>query len=284
MRNKKIIYSLLGILLAVSLILAGVIFYSQNQKLKVTFLDVGQGDAILISKGANQILIDGGASAQKVLEKLGERVPFWDRDIEVVLATHPDADHIGGLVSVVEKYAVNTVIDNGVKSESQVCEKFKETIGNENINELEGIAGMKIRIGDEAEMEILAPDGTQAKENPKDTNAGSIVSKLTYGENKFLFTGDISYDNEKALVDGGQDISANYLKISHHGSKYATSQMFLDKVKPRVAVVSVGADNRYGHPSPDVIVRLDENGIEIKRTDQDGDIGYECGKGECLQK
>src|SRR3989339_1712300 len=231
MPKKKITYSLIIVLFITALILAGIIFYSQSRKLKVVFLDVGQGDSILISRGSNQILIDGGVSGQKVLEKLGEYVPFWDRDIEILLATHPDADHITGLVAVMEKYEVGAVIDNGVASQSQVYAKFKETIENRKINEIEGRSGLRIKIGEDAEMEIVAPDGTQPKDNPKDTNASSIVSKLTYGENKFLFTGDISYDNEKVLVDSSRDIRADYLKVSHHGSKYATSQMFLDRVK-----------------------------------------------------
>lgn len=286
MPRRKIIYSLIFIALAVSIILFGIIQKRKNPKLEVTFLDVGQGDAILISRGDNQILIDGGPSGQKILEKLGENIPFWDRKIEMVMATHPDADHIAGLVDVMEKYEVQTVVDNGVSSDSQVYQKFKSTIGQYGINEVEGKENMKIKIGSEAEMEIMAPDGNQNKNNPKDTNATSIVSRLNYGVNNFLFTGDMSYDNEAALAESGKNLESNYLKVSHHGSKYATSQLFLDKVQPKVAIISVGNGNRYGHPSPDVMERLKENGIEIHRTDQEGDIYYVCqdSKNGCIPR
>ena len=273
---RKLIYGLLLALFAVSLILAGIIFYSRNQNLKVIFLDVGQGDAILISEGNRQVLIDGGPGGKIIMEKLGKFVPFWDRNIEIVIATHPDQDHIAGLVDTAKNYKIGRFIGNGVETDSQIYQKLKQIIQEKNISELEGGKGMKIKWGDNVQVEILSPDGSQAKNNPKDTNAASIVSRLSFGDESFLFTGDISYDQEKELADGSQNVSAGYLKVSHHGSKYSTSQIFLDKIQPRTAIISVGADNRYGHPSPDVIARLEENRIEILRTDQDGDISYVC--------
>jgi competence protein ComEC len=274
MAKKKLIFSLLLILLVLTIILANVIFHSQSQKLAVVFLDVGQGDAVLISQGSQQILIDGGPNGQLALEKLGKYIPFWDRNIEVIIATHPDQDHIDGLIDVMEKYDVAQVIDNGVSSDSQVYKKFKETIKNKNIKELEGRAGVKIKISDLAELEILAPDGNQPKNNPKDTNLSSIVSKLTCKEKTFFLTGDLPFEGEEALMKSGADISSKILKVAHHGSKYATSEEFLSRVSPNEAVVSVGKNNRYGHPATEALERLSSRGIKILRTDETGDIEY----------
>lgn len=207
MPKRKILYSFLAILLLASLIMAGIIFYSRSQKLKVIFLDVGQGDAILIEQGNKQILVDGGPDGQKIMEKLGKYIPFWDRNIELVITTHPDQDHISGLIDVVGKYDVGEVIGNDVASESQVYKKFKEVIRSGNVSEAEGVSGMKIKLSNGAEMEILSPDGTQAKDNPKDTNLSSITARLVYGKNSFLLTGDLPIEGEQKIIKKDMDIS-----------------------------------------------------------------------------
>ncbi|MDR3559534.1 MAG: MBL fold metallo-hydrolase, partial [Candidatus Pacebacteria bacterium] len=194
---------------------------------------------------------------------------------EAVIATHPDADHITGLIDVMKNYTVDKVIYTGVSSSSQTYASFENTIKNKNIAELEGKVGMKIKL-DGGEMDILYPDGTEDKNNPKDTNLTSVVARLTFGRNSFLFTGDLPTDGEAALLASGQNISAQILKVAHHGSKYATSEAFLAAVKPEEAVVSVGAKNRYGHPAPEVMERLAADKMKIYRTDQQGDIVYDC--------
>lgn len=274
-RNKKA-YLIILLLLAVSLILAGIIFSSRNQKLKIIFLDVGQGDAILISRGSNQILIDGGPNGQIIMEKLGKYLPFWDRQIEMLIATHPDSDHISGLIDAMENYQIGQVIDNGVSSESQVYKRFKEVIQEKNIRETEGKKGVKIKLAEDIPIEILSPDGTQAKDNPKDTNVSSIVAKLTYGPNSFLFTGDLTSEGELKLTGAGTGLASQVLKVGHHGSKYSTNQEFLDLINPQEAIISVSQNNRYGHPASEVMERLKEKGIKILRTDEVGDISYDC--------
>ena len=262
-------------LTAIAGILAGILWYSQKQELKIIFLDVGQGDAILIEQGSKQILIDGGPDGKKVMEKLGEYVPFWDRNIEVVIATHPDEDHISGLTDVLENYNIGESIDNGVEADTQVYKKYKDIISTKNINHIEGKAGMEIKLDNNAKLDILSPDGTQDKNNPKDTNISSIVSKLVYGENSFLFTGDFTTEGEPSLINKQIDLNSRVLKIAHHGSKYATSDEFLNAVNPQEAVISVGKNNRYGHPAQEVLDRLGAHKINIKRTDQVGDIEYD---------
>ncbi|MFA7319322.1 MAG: ComEC/Rec2 family competence protein [Parcubacteria group bacterium] len=272
MKHKKYIYILIAGLLALSLILAAIIFSSRNQKLKVIFLDVGQGDAILIEKGTNQILIDGGASSQKELEELGKYIPFWDREIETVIVTHPDQDHIGGLIGVLKSYRVCSEVDNFADGDSEAYKNYLQLISDKKIERLRGEGGMNIKL-DDATLSLLYP-GTDLVNNSKDTNADSIVAKLTTGQNIFLFTGDFPTTQDARIFASGVDLSATVLKVAHHGSKYATSDEFLDRVKPREAIISVGANNRYGHPAPEVLDKLKARGILIKRTDQVGDIVY----------
>lgn len=273
MRHKKIGYSIIIILFLTSLILAGIIFHNENQTLEIVFLDVGQGDAILIQRGSNQILIDGGANEQKELAALGKYIPFWDRTIEVMIATHPDQDHIGGLLGVMKNYEVCEVINNSAHSDSLVYASYLKMIEDKKIERLRGSEGMNIKLGDML-LAILYP-GENLTDNPKDTNADSLVAKLTYRDNSFIFTGDFPTEEDAKIFSLGEDLSAKVLKVAHHGSKYATSEEFLDKVKPREAVISVGKNNRYGHPAPEVIEKLKARGILVKRTDEIGDIIYE---------
>jgi competence protein ComEC len=270
MSRRKLIYSGIIILLIFSLILSWRIF-SSSQELKVYFLDVGQGDAILISQGSQQVLIDGGPSEQVLLEKLGQFIPFWDRKIETLIATHPDKDHIAGLLAVMKNYQVGALINSRVPQESEISQEFEKLISQEKITEIAGEPGLKINWPDGASLKIL-----EAK-IAKDTNQGSIVARLDFGEDSFLFTGDITENEEKDLISKIPDaLPADFLKIAHHGSKYATSAEFLDSVKPEEAIISVGQNNRYGHPTEEVLSRLGEKGITILRTDQSGDIIYDC--------
>ncbi|OGI16980.1 MAG: hypothetical protein A2Z52_02650 [Candidatus Moranbacteria bacterium RBG_19FT_COMBO_42_6] len=274
-RNSKLIYLTLVGLLALSLILAGIIFYSSRRDLRVIFLDVGQGDMILVEKGQSQILIDGGPSGQKLLEKLGKYVPFWDRKIEVVIATHPDADHIGGLIDLMRTYEVGTLMDTQTQSESQLYKKYREIIDSKKISEVEGVAGVNIKIGESAEMKVLSPVANYNR-NTKDTNSNSIVARLSFGENSFLFTGDLPSEQELDLIRNRFTLNSRVLKVGHHGSKYSSGEEFLKAVSPRDAVISVGANNKYGHPAPEILERLNKMNINIFRTDESGDIGYYC--------
>ena len=275
MRHRKIIYFGVVFLLILAIILAGIIWYEQSQKLKVVFLDVGQGDAILIEQGSKQILIDGGPSGQVLLNKLGKYVPFWDRNIELVIATHPDADHITGLIDVLKNYSVGAVMQTSVKSESETFKKLEDLIQEKNINNISGERGEEIILSDQVQIEILSP-GPETPMNAQDTNTASIVARLAYGDNSFLFTGDLPAEQEAQLLSQNINLNSRILKVSHHGSKYATSAEFLDAVRPTEAVLSVGKNNRYGHPNQETLDRLNSKNIMIRRTDELGDIGYDC--------
>jgi competence protein ComEC len=275
MQRRKAIYIFLASLFILALVLTGIIFYSRSQELKVIFLDVGQGDAILIEQGSKQILIDGGPSGQVLLDKLGKYVPFWDRNIELVIATHPDADHITGLVDVLKNYSVGAVMQTSAQSESQTFKKLEELIQAKNTKVVAGERGENIKLNEKAQMEILGP-GPETPISTRDTNAVSIVARLSYGDNNFIFTGDLPAEQEAELLKQNFDLNSQVLKVSHHGSKYATSQEFLDAVKPLDSVISVGKNNRYGHPNQEILDRLKSKKINIWRTDELGDVAYEC--------
>jgi len=274
MEKRKLKYFLLLIEFFLVFVLGGIIFYSNNQKLKVIFFDIGQGDAILIEKGSTQIIIDGGPDGSKMMEKLGKFVPFWDRKIEVVLATHPDADHISGLVEVLKNYEVGQLIDNYSESDSKVYKKYRETFQEKKISHLEGKQGLEIKKGD-MRMKIIYPPEINNVAS-KDSNSGSLVIRLDFEENSFLFTGDFPMEEEELLLNQQEDIEADVLKVSHHGSAYASGEKFLEKVHPRDAIISVGKNNRYNHPAKEVLERLKKIGARIMRTDENGDIEYDC--------
>jgi competence protein ComEC len=292
MRRRKIIYIFLVFAFILAFIFGAIIFYFQNNSgLKIVFLDVGQGDAILLTEGQNQVLIDGGPNRQKILEELGKYIPFWDRQIEIVIATHPDADHIGGLVGVLGAYQVKTAIKTNAQNDTDVFGAFQKGLevkkparnvfgiadaGGAEI--IEAKKGVSVKFPSGAELNIVYPFAgvNSEKTSNSDTNAESVVAKLNFGENSFLFTGDLPSEKELEFIKGSEKIKANILKVAHHGSKYATTSEFLDIVKPEDAIISVGKNNKYGHPTQEVLDRLKNIGAKIFRTDEMGDIVYEC--------
>ena len=277
MRNRKIFFSFILALLALAVILGVVIFQSKQNTLSVIFLDVGQGDAILISSGSQQVLIDGGKDGKLLLEKLGKYIPFWDRNIETVLETHPDQDHIGGLVDVLKVYKIGNVFETKMQNDSQIFRKLEETIVGNKIEKVEAKKDVMISFSNGATLQILYPIESIVDINSnKDTNAYSVVAKLTIGKSKFLLTGDFPTTQDNLLLNGDTDVSADFLKVSHHGSKYATSEEFLSRVKPTVAIISVGKKNSYGHPNQETLQRLMTYKVNIFRTDESGDLEYVC--------
>lgn len=274
MKNSKIKYLILSFLFLLIIITNIISFAGDEEKLRVIFLNIGQGDSILISKGKNQILIDGGKDGKLLLEKLGKYMPFWDRNIESILTTHPDSDHIGGIIDVLENYKVESFIKTNAKSDSATYKKMEEVLLENKSKIIEAKNGITIKMDDEINLKIIYPFNLLEKKVYDDSNAESIVARLDYGINSFLFTGDISSDQDSDLID--KNIEVDFLKVSHHGSKYGTSNIFLDTVKARDAIISVGKNNSYGHPNKELIERLRDHNMNIIRTDEQGDIIYEC--------
>lgn len=277
MHHRKWFYGVLLGLLALAII-AGVMIWRdwKNPILEVVFLDVGQGDAILIQEGNYQMLIDGGKDGKVMLEKLGQYLSFWDRQIEVVVMTHPDQDHIGGLVEVLKNYQVATVVKTNDISESQTYEALLREVRAENSEVIEAIAGTKIKFPSGTEVEVLYPFLTVAENSKNNSNDDSVVVKLRWKDESFLFTGDLPSTKEDELIDRGVNLKSTILKVSHHGSKYSTLDAFLDAVAPAQAIISVGKNNMYGHPNPETLERLKSHNVEVLRTDERGDIIYEC--------
>lgn len=270
---------LLGVLTLVALGGAFLVWQldQENRRTKVIFLNVGQGDAILISQGKNQVLIDGGRTSKELLARLGRHLPFWDRKIEVVIATHPDADHIGGLPGLLRTYQVERVLTTGAESETEISWLFQWSIEKYTHHEaLPIFKGTKIDFPAGGELLIEYPHTSLPKETA-DSNSGSIVARFTYGATSFLLTGDLPHE-ETALPD---ETPVTVLKAAHHGSKYSSSEAFLGRIRPTEAVLSVG-ENNYGHPAPEVLERLGRLGITTHRTDREGDIRYECFSEQCV--
>jgi len=246
--------------------------FSLDGNLKVVFFDIGQGDSAFIeTPQGHQILIDGGPN-DRVLTKLGKTMPFWDKTIDLVIASHPDYDHLGGLVSVLERYQVKNVLWNGAVVDSAVFTDFQAALAQEQAQVFTARSGQVVKAG-AARFFVLYPLTDLAGQVVAgESNNTSVVALLSYGSSDFLFTGDLPLKSEKELLATGQNVAAEVLKVAHHGSKYSTSKEFLAAVSPQMAIISCGANNRYGHPSQEVLSNLQEFAITVKRTDRVGDI------------
>lgn len=277
--KRKLIYSTYFFLALIAIILFLIIRNSLANEMKVVFFDIGQGDSILISRGSDQFIIDGGANGNVLLEKVGRFMPFWDRKIEFLEITHPDQDHIGGFIELFENYKIENVIRTNAKSDSKTFQALESAIQKEGAMELKGEKGLRVIFSDQSKMEILYPFGELASDT--ETNEGSIVTVFSYGSSRFLLTGDLPSNKESKLIEAGENLKSDFLKVGHHGSKYSSSKRFLQAVKPKEAVISAGKNNRYGHPNAEVIDRLNEEKIKIFRTDELGDIRYSCKKSGC---
>lgn len=238
--------------------------------LTVNFFDVGQGDAIFIeAPNHNQVLIDGGPGSA-VLSQLGTVMPFYDREIDLVVSTHPDSDHLSGLVDVLEQYKVNQVLTTGVKGKTKEFEKWQELLKNKNIIVEIAQAGQMIKLSENVSLNILSPREDFNGKPAEDLNNTSIVGKLIYGDFEVMLAGDAEKKEEDELLNSNINLDSDILKVGHHGSKNSTSARFLQEVFPEAAVIQVGANNRYRHPSEEVLERLE--GVKMYRTDQNGRI------------
>ncbi len=234
-------------------------------RLHVWFLDVGQGDAILIqTPSGQQILIDGGPSPSALLDQLGEVLPFWDRSLDMVILTHPDDDHMAGLIPLFDRYQVGKALDS-LLPDSWDGAAWLVTAEAAGVRREMVAPGMRLASGPTV-LTVLSPlDCSKAAGNDL-----SVVLRLEYGQSTMLLTGDAEQEAEQTMLRGSMPLRADVLKVGHHGSNASTSPEFLAAVQPRLAVISVGAENRYGHPAPELLQRL--QGIEVLRTDQRGRI------------
>lgn len=280
------------LLITVSVWLA--VFSIRYSKLQIIACDVGQGDAILAIYGNSQILTDGGLPNGKVVDCLSRYMPFWDRNIEIVVNTHPERDHYGGLIDVFKAYKVENIVVSGLASSSQEFKVLQNTVQNEGSNVIAVSAGQSVRLG-LMRLDIVHPSEEYVLSNQievgnieengmlsrfttkKNKNDFSIVSILSFGEFNALLTGDIEdkvsdFIAERLITFPSNPISYELLKVPHHGSKNGLSQKLLDVINPRLAIISLSKSNSYGHPHKEVLDMLISKDINILRTDLVGDV------------
>ncbi|MFA6428860.1 MAG: ComEC/Rec2 family competence protein [Candidatus Buchananbacteria bacterium] len=248
-----------------------------KNNLRVTFLNVGQGDAILIQTPDNQkYLVDGGPD-NTILNKLGEQLSFWDKSLAGIILTHPHADHVGGLPAVLARYSVAQLWLYPAVHTAPDYLAFLAAAKEKKINTAAIFAGQNLALGGGVNLQILWPPADN-KDNPawskfSDLNSQSVVGRLTFGQTAILLMGDAPQEVEQELLKATTtDLTARVLKVGHHGSKYSSSPEFLAAVKPDWAVISVGANNSFGHPHFRTLYNLQQVSAKILRTDQAGDI------------
>ncbi len=256
-----------GVLVAVWLVL-----WSSGRpdgRLHVAFLDVGQGDAIFIqTPNGRQLLVDGGRYPSVALDQLGRQMPFWDRSLDLALATHPDDDHVAGLVEVVERYRVSRLLTNGAPAaDDPGYDALLAAADADGVPIHVAQTGEAIVLDEGVRLEILHAGG--AADAPNDA---SVVLLLTYGDFSLLLTGDAGTEAESAMQQSGRPLTADVLKAGHHGANTSSSAPFLAAVAPQVVIISAGADNSYGHPAPEMLARAAGVGAVVLRTDELGTI------------
>lgn len=244
-------------------------------KLRIHTLDVEQGDSILIvSPSGKQVLIDGGPDLS-ALERIGEYMPFFDRTIELLVLTHPDADHLAAFPDVLSRYKVERVLMSGIQHKSSLYSEFLDLLQKQNIPVILADSSQNIMIGDGLIFEVLWPSSQDVFANIQDPNGTSVVLMAHYGSDRILLTGDIEKEQEAIILASGIDMRADVIKVPHHGSRTSSSTGWLVAVHPKMALVSVGEENTFGHPHPDVMERYAQLDIPVRSTVEEGTISLE---------
>ena len=246
--------------------------------LKVVFADVGQGDMTAITTPAgHRIVVDGGPDPMRAAEALGAELPFWARSVDMIVLTHPHHDHISGLNEILRRYEVVHVVERRQEFESPEYAAWAHLVEVEGAQTVNAGSGIELSFPDGVTMEVLGPPMQLLSGTASDVDNGSVVVRLSYGDRSFVITGDVFSEGEAWLADSGQRLASDVLKVAHHGSQTSSSQVFLDAVNPSVAVISVGSDNRFGHPTPEVVERLKAivRGPRVFSTAESGSITLE---------
>ena len=271
--NKNIkLYSLIFLIIINVIIFYAVSFSNSKGLLKVTFLDVGQGDSIFIqSPNGNQVLVDSGVS-KNISNVLSRVMPFYDRSIDVVIATHPDQDHIGGFPEILKRYKVGRYFDDGLVGETATFKEISYELVGEKVKEEKLVKDEIIDLGDGVFLKVFYPNLIL---EGKDTNESSVVMKIIYGDSDILLMGDAPTDVEKYLaMTEGKELKSDILKVAHHGSRNSLSEEFFSAVSPEYSIISAGKDNSFGHPHKEIIDALNNIGTNILRTYEMGDITF----------
>lgn len=267
---KNLLIIILSVVLIFLLINIKENTYKNLDELEINYIDVGQGNAVLVRSKNKNLLIDGGnRSKSRYYYNYIKNKNL--KKIDYMIASHYDEDHIAGLISILENYEVINVLTPSYKKETKIYKSFTRSLSKSNANVINPKQGDKFYLGD-AKIEILWP---KVYRNGVD-NDNSIVVKISYGNMSFLFPADASKNVEDQLIYSGYNLKSDVLMLGHHGSKYSSSKEFLKEVNPKLAIISVGKNNRYGHPSNEVLNLLNKKNIKILRTDFDGNIIIKC--------
>jgi competence protein ComEC len=241
-------------------------------KLHLYMLDVGQGDAILlVSPSGKQIVIDGGPNTD-LLPHLGRLLPFFDRTIDLLVLSHPDADHVTALPDVLRRYTVDRMLLSGAVQHSGRYEALLFLLASTKTPVMISNPDDDIDVGDGLILDVLWPPPTVFGMEQGEPNDASVVLRAIIGNTKILFTGDVGEDAERAILASGADIRADILKVPHHGSRTSSSTGFLLAIDPQIALISAGRGNQFGHPHQDVVARYEQLGIPVQSTQQKGTI------------
>jgi len=221
------------------------------------------------SPSGHQILVDGGPSPATITFALGKALPFWDRSLDLVILTHPQEDHLAGLIGVLERYQVGLLLDSGEDCASEACQRFWELVEVKEIPYRKAEAGMRVELGDGVRIEVLHPPPELLRGTGSDVNNNSVVLKVTMGRASLLLTGDIEEEGERALLASGRALRNLVLKAPHHGAATSLTPRFLGEVSPQLVIISVG-ENKFGHPAPETLAKL--SSLTTLRTDEEGTI------------
>ncbi|APQ98249.1 ComEC/Rec2 family competence protein [Clostridium botulinum] len=240
---------------------------NKSNELKVHYIDVGQGDSILVQTKDKNILIDAGTrkSSDNLISYLKKQ---HIKKLDYVIATHPHEDHIGGMPKVIEEFEISNFYAPKKTANTKIFKDMILQLKKKNLKINVAKKGISLNLSNNSSLDFLAP----VKDNYENTNDSSAVVKLTHGNTKFLFTGDAEKTSEKDILNSNEDLSSNVLKVGHHGSHSSSSKEFLDKINPKIAIISCGKNNDYGHPHKETMKELNKRNIEVYRTDIDGNI------------
>ncbi len=264
---KKIIF-----LLIIFITLIIYIVFESDDQVKIVFFDVGQGDSILIIINKNfQLLVDGGPD-NAVAQKIGKYIPFYDHTIEMMVLTHPDTDHVTGLVELLDRYEIKHILHSGVRADNAAYGLWLEKIQQLGIKETIARSGQKYQLPDNCFLNVLHPSINYYNQAVANVNSTSVVTEVVINEIELLLTGDITSTEELMIINSFPELKSDILKVAHHGSKYSSADEFIERIDPDISVIQVGLDNKFGHPAERVLKLFAKLGILTLRTDLLGDI------------
>jgi competence protein ComEC len=272
--GSRIRWAIPPLLLSAALVWSAVLA-SPDGQLHVIFLDVGQGDATLIvSPSGRTVLVDGGPDGQRIAPLVDQHIPFWDRSLDAIIATQPHADHLGGLLAVVDRYRVDTVIQFRPGYDSLLSSEWERRLASNGTLPVQAIRGQSMDLGDGTVLMFLNPPAQPMLGTSDDTDNNGLVVRVSYGDVSFLLSADVRLEAERQLAHENVRIDSTVLKVAHHGSDTSSGSQFLTAVSPEVAVISVGANNPYGHPNASVVRRFQALPAELYTTAEFGTIEF----------